>query len=134
MDKARQLTNYLTNSQIFYKQNLSYKDKFPFEKRKLESERVLAKYPNRIPIICEGYGPEVPPIDRSKYLVPDDLTMAQFLYVIRKRIKIAPEKSIYLFVQNHIIPGNKFLSSIYEKHAEEDGFLYITYSGENVFG
>ena len=40
MDKARQLTNYLTNSQIFYKQNLSYKDKFPFEKRKLESERV----------------------------------------------------------------------------------------------
>ena len=62
------------------------------------------------------------------------ITMAQFLYVIRKRIKITPEKSIYLFVQNHIIPGNKFLSSIYEKHAEEDGFLYITYSGENVFG
>ena len=134
MEKAMQLKNYLKNSQIFYREDLSYKDKFPFEKRKSEAEKILAKYPNRIPIICEGYGPDVPPIDRNKYLVPEDLTMAQFLYVIRKRIKITPEKSIYLFVHNHIIPGNQLLSSVYEKHAEEDGFLYITYSGENVFG
>jgi GABA(A) receptor-associated protein len=26
------------------------------------------------------------------------------------------------------------MSSIYEEHKDEDGFLYITYSGENTFG
>lgn len=26
------------------------------------------------------------------------------------------------------------MSSIYEDHKDEDGFLYITYSGENTFG
>ena len=26
------------------------------------------------------------------------------------------------------------MSDIYEDHKDEDGFLYITYSGENTFG
>jgi len=26
------------------------------------------------------------------------------------------------------------MSSIYEEHKDEDGFLYIVYSGENTFG
>jgi GABA(A) receptor-associated protein len=26
------------------------------------------------------------------------------------------------------------MSSIYEEHKDEDGFLYFTYSGENIFG
>jgi len=26
------------------------------------------------------------------------------------------------------------MSSIYEDHKDEDGFLYVTYSGENTFG
>ena len=30
--------------------------------------------------------------------LPDDCTMGDFMYVIRKRIKIPPERSIFLFV------------------------------------
>jgi len=26
------------------------------------------------------------------------------------------------------------MSAIYEEHKDEDGFLYVTYSGENTFG
>jgi hypothetical protein len=26
------------------------------------------------------------------------------------------------------------MSSVYEDHKDDDGFLYITYSGENTFG
>ena len=26
------------------------------------------------------------------------------------------------------------MSDVYEDHKDEDGFLYITYSGENTFG
>jgi hypothetical protein len=84
--------------------------------------------------------------------VPADLTVGQFVYVIRKRIKLSPEKAIFIFVDEVLPPTAALMSSIYEEHKDEDGFLYITYvyfhshhwtllvltecrySGENTFG
>ena len=63
-----------------------------------------------------------------------DLTVGQFVYVIRKRIKLSPEKAIFVFVNNVLPPTAALMSSIYEEHKEDDGFLYIAYSGENTFG
>ena len=39
-----------------------------------------------------------------RYLVPADLTVGQFVYVIRKRIKLEPEKAIFIFV-NDVVPS-----------------------------
>ena len=39
-----------------------------------------------------------------RYLVPADLTVGQFVYVIRKRIKLSPEKAIFIFVNNVLPP------------------------------
>jgi hypothetical protein len=36
--------------------------------------------------------------------VPADLTVGQFVYVIRKRIKLSPEKAIFVFVKNVLPP------------------------------
>jgi len=77
---------------------------------------------------------DIPDIDKKKYLVPADLTVGQFVYVIRKRIKLSPEKAIFIFVNNVLPPTAALMSSIYEEHKDEDGFLYIVYSGENTFG
>jgi len=111
-----------------------YKQKKSFNKRKKDSEEIISKYPQRIPVIVEPFGDNVPEIDRSKYLVPDDLSMINFIYVIRKRLKLSSEVSIYLFVNDKIIPGMDYVSTIYEKYKDEDGFLYIKYSGEPTFG
>ena len=74
------------------------------EKRKTEAERIRQKYPDRIPVICEKVEKsDIPTIDKKKYLVPSDLTVGQFVYVIRKRIKLSPEKAIFIFV-NEILP------------------------------
>src|SRR5262249_11471816 len=51
----------------------------------------------------------------------------QFVYVIRKRIKLSPEKAIFIFVDEVLPPTAALMSSIYEEHKDEDGFLYITY-------
>ena len=115
---------------------MSFKKIHPFEKRKNESNKIKIKYPHRVPIICEP-GPHctLPIIDKKKYLVPTDLTMGQFLYVIRKRIHLSPELALFVFIGNNTIPSSSFLiGTIYENHKDEDGFLYITYSGENTFG
>ena len=68
------------------------------------------------------------------YLVPTDLTVGQFVYVIRKRLNLSPDKAIYLFVGGTIPPTASLLITIYEQYKDEDGFLYLTYSAENVFG
>lgn len=88
--------------------------------------RILTKL--RLPqVICEKVEKsDIATIDKKKYLVPADLTVGQFVYVIRKRIKLSPEKAIFIFVDEVLPPTAALMSSIYEEHKDEDGFLYIT--------
>ncbi|ERF77079.1 hypothetical protein EPUS_06297 [Endocarpon pusillum Z07020] len=110
-----------------------FKDEHPFEKRKAEAERIRQKYADRIPVICEKVEKsDIATIDKKKYLVPADLTVGQFVYVIRKRIKLSPEKAIFIFVDEVLPPTAALMSSIYEEHKDEDGFLYITVSREII--
>jgi GABA(A) receptor-associated protein len=63
----------------------SFKERHPFEQRCNESKRIREKYADRIPIIVEvAKRSSLPPLDKCKYLVPQDLTVGQFVYVIRK--------------------------------------------------
>ena len=117
------------------KTEFAYKQDHPFEKRVAEAARIREKYPDRIPVICEkDVGSDIPAVDKRKYLIPMDLTVGQFVYVIRKRISIPSDKAIFIFVKNVLPPTAALMSSVYEDHRDEDGFLYVTYSGENTFG
>ena len=114
----------------------SFKKKFNLEERKAESVRILEKYPERIPVIVERSHncTNVQAIDRNKYLVPIDITMGQFMHVIRSRIKLDASQAIYLFINNGLPPSSELISKIYQDNKSEDGFLYITYAGESTFG
>mmetsp|Transcript_29925 Transcript_29925/g.39326 ORF Transcript_29925/g.39326 Transcript_29925/m.39326 type:complete len:123 (-) Transcript_29925:241-609(-) len=119
----------------------SYKKLHSLEKRTADSERIRTKFPERIPVICEkSPDSDIAAIDKQKYLVPGDLTVCQFMCVIRKRIKLEPEKAMFFFVNdsrnNHNVAPlqSALLSAIYDQYKDEDGFLYITYSGETTFG
>jgi len=63
-----------------------------------------------------------------------DLTVGQFVYVIRKRIAIPSEKAIFIFVNNTLPPTAALMSAVYDQHHDDDGFMYMMYSGENTFG
>ncbi|RZB54663.1 Autophagy-related protein 8C isoform A [Glycine soja] len=113
----------------------SFKLEHPLERRQAESARIRDKYPDRIPVIVEkAERSDIPDIDKKKYLVPADLTVGQFVYVVRKRIKVSAEKAIFVFIYNTLPPTAALMSSIYEENKDDDGFLYMTYSGENTFG
>jgi len=47
--------------------------------------------------------------ENCRYLVPADLTVGQFVYVIRKRIKLSAEKAIFIFVDNVLPPTGKLM-------------------------
>jgi len=100
-----------------------------------EFERIKNKYPNRIPIIVKKKkDSELPDIDKSKFLVQKDMIINQFIYIIRKKINLKPNEAIFVTINNQMCISNQSLSEIYDKHKNDDGFLYITYSSENTFG
>jgi GABA(A) receptor-associated protein len=103
-------------------------------KRKMESVRLLKKFPDRIPVLVKPGNTMTPLIDKCKYLVPSDMSIGEFVNIIRKRVKLDSSKAMFVFVNNVLPPTSSVMRSIYEQHAESDGFLYITYSVENTFG
>lgn len=114
---------------------MNFKQKNSLEDRQKESKRILEKYPDRIPVIVmKAQHTDLPDIDKTKYLVPSDLTVGQFVYVVRKRIKLTPEVAIFIFINNFLPPTASLMSQMYKEHKDEDGFLYCVYSGENTFG
>jgi len=112
-----------------------FKEDHTLEHRKKESQKIKEKYPTRIPVIVEkAEKSNIEDIDKRKYLVPADISVAQFMWIVRKRINLTPEKAIFLFV-NKIVPSSTAtLGEIYSNHKDDDGFLYVAYSGENTFG
>ena len=111
----------------------------PVEKRKSECDQIINQYPDKIPIICEKDPncKDLPEIDKTKYLVSNNLSVANFNLMIRKRIGVKEEASaFYLLINgNYNLIGDRALSDIYEKYkSPEDGFLYIVYTSTIVWG
>tara|TARA_B100001093_G_C26767479_1_gene988551 strand:+ start:623 stop:952 length:330 start_codon:yes stop_codon:yes gene_type:complete len=107
--------------------------------RKEQSEKILLKYPLRVPVICEkANNTDIPELDRKKFLVPQEIQFRAFTAIIRKRLKLEPEIGMYFFVSNggneFMLPSFKPLMAIYDEYKDKDGFLYIYYSGESTFG
>lgn len=110
-------------------------DEHTLDERKNESDKIMNKYPSRIPIIVEKYEKcTFDEIDKRKYLVPKDLNMNQFTFIIRKRIKLDSSQAIFLMINNTLCPSNVTVGDIYNEYHNNDGFLYIQYSSENTFG
>jgi GABA(A) receptor-associated protein len=114
-----------------------FKSDHTFNNRQTESLKMLNKYPDRIPVICQRHpkaNKDCPYIDKIKYLIPIDLTLGQFIYVIRKRMHLSAEKALFLFIEGNIPSMSSMLSEVYKEYQDEDGFLYINYNTENTFG
>lgn len=114
---------------------MGFKEEYSLEDRRNESIKIMQKYPSRIPIIVEKNDKcNFQDIDKRKYLVPKDLNMNQFTFIIRKRIKLDSSQAIFLMINNTLCPSNTNIGEVYDDFHNEDGFLYITYSSENTFG
>lgn len=107
-----------------------------FEIRAQEAAKIIAKYPERIPLIVEKLPNNnlLPQISKTKFLVPSDITITQFMFIVRKYLKLDPSVSIYLFCDGVIPSASECISTTYINHKDPDGFLYLFYAGENTFG
>ena len=115
---------------------MKYKKDHSLQKRRSEAVRIRNKYPDRIPVVCERYShSDAPEISKSKYLVPCDLTVGQFMFVIRKRLALKPDKALFLLSESgKMLPSSYTMSQVYESNKDIDGFLYFVYATESTFG
>lgn len=106
-----------------------------YSKRLSESTNIKTKYPDRIPIIVEKYkGSTLPDIDKCKYLVPKDMNLGQFVYIIRKRIKLESNQALFVTINGVLGSPSTTIAELHDNQKDEDGFLYVVYTSENTFG
>jgi GABA(A) receptor-associated protein len=99
------------------------------------ADRIKSKYQNRIPVLVWEVGKDIE-VAKRKFIVPTDITIGQFLYVLRKQLKnITAGDGIFLFITdvNTMLPAGDLMGKIYNEH-NVDGFLRLTVTKENAFG
>ncbi|XP_054882560.1 microtubule-associated proteins 1A/1B light chain 3C-like [Poeciliopsis prolifica] len=112
-------------------QNKPFKQRKSFETRKMEVAGIRSKFPNKIPVIIERYDKEknLPPLDKTKFLVPHELTMTQFVTIIRNRMALLHNQTFNLFINRKSLATLSLtMAQVYKDHQDDDGFLYMTYA------
>jgi len=115
----------------------------PFEKRCEIIKDLNNKYSDRIPLyIMSGDNKK----KSAKLLVPYDLSIMDVLYILKKRVDIRSEESLYLYIHVYCNSNsNKIkeyiycntsetISELYNKYKDDDNMLYMSYHLENTFG
>ena len=103
---------------------------------KEEYDRLTKKYPGRIPVFVFRLrdSTDIPDIKKHKYLVPSDLTVGNFIYLIRKQLKLTPERALYIFIGNTLPMSSMTMGEVYAMYKSTDGTLRMFYTSENTFG
>ena len=114
---------------------VNFRDK-PLAQRKKEVEQILKRFPDKIPILLtKSKSSYISNIDKEKFLVPNNMTVGEFMYMIRKRIILEAHQAIYIFFNNNLVNTSALMSEIYMNYKDKDDeMLYASYAGENTFG
>ena len=105
------------------------------EKLKRSVEKILVKYPDRIPIIVEKHKTSnLSDLDRKNFLVSKNATIGQFLYILRQRIKLNQKQALFIFINGTIPPTSMPISQLYHEYKDSSDVLRVTYTDEDTFG
>lgn len=125
-----------------FSNNKKFKDLYTFEERKSESNRILAKYPDYIPVIIDC-SEKLGQLKKQKFLVPSEVSASHLLYSVRKQFETKKSDAIFMFCDNTMICPTTMMKTIYSDYkiknkitdgGDTDKFLYIDMNLESVFG
>ena len=78
------------------------------QERKAEYQNVIKSNPGKIAIICEkSPNSRIADIEKSKFLVSEDINVSQFSFMIRKKLKMDKEEALFFLVN-----GKKSLTGV----------------------
>ena len=68
-------------------------------------------------------------------MMPASFKMSEVMSVVRKHLEMGRDQGLFLLAQGkHMMKPSSTLLSMYDKYKDEDGFLYVLYAEENVYG
>jgi hypothetical protein len=124
-----------------------FRRRFKLEERKEITNKILTKYEEKCPIYLSFDSQLNLKSFRNynRYIVTNNLTLSQFLLIVKKKINVDSNETLTLFIEiydknnsnikNSILaPLSSSIASIYDLNKNDDGFLYMTLVKENVFG
>ena len=67
--------------------------------------------------------------------MPKVFTVAEAMSIVRDKLQLSREQGVVLMAEGkYILKLTSSMMDVYNKHRDEDGFLYLVYSGENIYG
>ena len=120
------------------KQDFAFKRNNPdVVKRKNDCANIILSFPDKVPVICEkAPGANINDIDKTKFLIGNELKLTEFIDILRARINLENESALFIMIGGkHCVSNEMHIGEIYKKYQDpEDGFLYMHYSSELTFG
>lgn len=114
----------------------NYRKNVPFDERKLKASLILKQHSDRIPVVveCSEQLQAVNPLKKNKFIVPFDLLLSQFMFIIRKHMKLEQTQAVFVFINNKLHPSTSIMGELYANEKDEDGFMYLNVFHESTFG
>ena len=108
------------------------------------NRKIRAKHKGCIPVIVSPYTDLEPKIKKYKFIANLDTTLCQLMYVVRKYIELGSDEALFLYILSFdritceysrtvMEPLSKTIGQVEAMHSA-DGFLYVMYAKESVFG
>lgn len=113
------------------------KSKVYSDVRKQESRLLLYNHPFKVPVILEPakLKGNTLKLSQNKFLIPRMYTYHEFLQHIRRRLNLTKTQGLFVIVGGKSVPApHHSMLRVYETYKDEDGFLYVTYSSQEVYG
>ncbi|TKR89361.1 hypothetical protein L596_013477 [Steinernema carpocapsae] len=119
--------------------SLPFKEQYTFERRQQMSQKEKQKkHPDGsvfVLVVCErSAASKLPPLPKNRYKVDENTTIAKFMVSIRDRLTLKEDESLFFFVNDTIPASMTTFGELQSKFLNEDGFLYVQYQEESVYG
>ena len=118
-----------------------FKAQTSLEERKQQFQDIHENYPDKIPVVCQkSKRSKIKPLEKTKYLIDCDFPVSNFEALIRGRLEMTNIDGLFFFVNKDnkklisLRISDQPMSEIYNEFKDEDGFLYIFFDKEQIWG